>query len=692
MARIEPPNLAAWMLEHLIPAAERDEALTGDLEEHFRAGRSDAWYWRQTAVAVATGWRQYIGRRRTMLVFALLWSMLAPAWYVAVSAIEASHSIDNAWGILGPFVLVGWTVLHAAFLWAGLGAYQLAHMFLGKPIPRREMRRAYWLVPLVLPPIYGLAFVIAVLYSGSVPAFEHAKLAATSLGQIADLGAFADVIRIPYFLTMVIAMWRIAPRLRAESLAAGGTWAGSAPMTQTPPTASPSFFAFVVSAGAMNALISGFLLCRLPDAHAPSITSLLVRAGVYVGIGALAGIVGAWIYWNNPASPYRDSAPVDFRLFALACAAGFIWTPAMILFSEQVTPATAFVAAIGAFALAAGLRTVPLQLSPRPPAFATSEYESELFADAFLRPQFEGKGIVVALAIYGGCYAMTQQSYWTASLLLGVAAFMVGWLRTVQRREPARHGYGRVVLRLAIFVLPAVLVTAWALLDGVAYRNRLEAVKAAALAAAGNRDGNEKAAAKSTAHGFGGYDSVILWPYPEKKQIVAPMPLVRGPLAPGTKRPLVIEFDGPYWFLQAPDERPGADAHRARGTPLGVHIAANNAVPITMEARQRLATPIPLARCGQIEVQIENREQSLGVIGMALILEDSSTHKQIYVGRQHIYVGDPDQAAMETFHFKLPEPGQLRRFDGITLMLLPETKEFFKGPHIAVREFRLYPR
>ncbi len=112
-----------------------------------------------------------------------------------------------------------------------------------------------------------------------------------------------------------------------------------------------------------------------------------------------------------------------------------------------------------------------------------------------------------------------------------------------------------------------------------------------------------------------------------------------------------------------------------------------------MEARQRLASSIPLARCGKIDVEIENRDHNLGVIGMALILEDSSLpRQQIYAGRQRIYTGDPDQAPLETLRFKLPQQGQLRHFDGITLMLLPETEGVFRGPRIAVRDFRLYPR
>ena len=699
MARMEPPRLAQWMLEHLIPPAERDEALAGDLEEHFRAGRSDVWYRRQAAVAVATGWTQYFARRGTMLVFALVWSMLAPAWFVATSNFEASHDFSKLWGILGPFVLVGWTALHAVFLWAGLMVYQLVHIFLGKPIPRKAIRRAFWMVPLFLPPIYGLALVMTAIYGETAPALQNARLAGNVLGQVSDLSLLADLIRIPYFLTLVGALWGTAQHAGrgARSLLLN-TGDGSAATVLNPPWADSSwkpgpFFAFVVAAGATNAWICSFLLCSLPDAHSPSLSSLLLRAAVFVALGAAAGTAGAWAYWNNPVSPFRDSAPIDFRLFALICAAAWIWLPALTLLYLQITAFTSLVASVAAFVLAAGLRQIPMKFAPAPPSFPLRPGEQpELFADPFLRPRSEGSGMLIAVAIYVGGFALATHSYLGASMLLGLAAFLVGWRRTVQRREPRRHETLRAAFRLAILAMPAVLITVWALMTGVAHRNRLMA-EADAQALEGKTNGTEKAAAKSAAHGLGGYDSVILWPYPAKKQIVAPLPLQNGPLAPGTRQPLVIQFDGPYWYVQPPDQRPGADAHHARGSPLGVRIEANNSVPIVMEARQRLAGSIPLARCGEVDVEIENREQHLGVIGMALILEDSSTpRKQIYAGRQRIYTGDPDQVPLQTLRFKLPQQAQLRRFDGITLMLLPETEGNFRGPRIAVRDFRLYPR
>lgn len=46
-----PPGLATWLVRRFASLRYR-EALLGDLEELFAAGRSRAWYWRQALAAV----------------------------------------------------------------------------------------------------------------------------------------------------------------------------------------------------------------------------------------------------------------------------------------------------------------------------------------------------------------------------------------------------------------------------------------------------------------------------------------------------------------------------------------------------------------------------------------------------------------------------------------------------------------
>jgi hypothetical protein len=73
MNSAKPPRLAVWLLKEFGPQVNR-EALTGDLNEAFQQGRSQAWYWRQVLAAIR--WRRLLF---LLLVSALLgWWMTSP--------------------------------------------------------------------------------------------------------------------------------------------------------------------------------------------------------------------------------------------------------------------------------------------------------------------------------------------------------------------------------------------------------------------------------------------------------------------------------------------------------------------------------------------------------------------------------------------------------------------------------------
>lgn len=54
MSHRRPPRLATWLLDRF-GFARNNPPLTGDLLEEFENGRSSAWYWRQTLVAISIG-------------------------------------------------------------------------------------------------------------------------------------------------------------------------------------------------------------------------------------------------------------------------------------------------------------------------------------------------------------------------------------------------------------------------------------------------------------------------------------------------------------------------------------------------------------------------------------------------------------------------------------------------------------
>jgi len=95
-----------------------------------------------------------------------------------------------------------------------------------------------------------------------------------------------------------------------------------------------------------------------------------------------------------------------------------------------------------------------------------------------------------------------------------------------------------------------------------------------------------------------------------------------------------------------------------------------------------------------VEIELDNRDQNLGVVAVVLLLEDSSSkgHPQLDVGRQQIVTGEAESSGLRSFRFRLPARASLRRFDTVAVMFLPESGHERVAPRFAVRELRFYPR
>jgi hypothetical protein len=462
------------------------------------------------------------------------------------------------------------------------------------------------------------------------------------------------------------------------------------------------FLAFLTTAGLINASIAAYLLCPLPASRHPSLTALLVRAFLYVCGAALAGLLGAWFYWTRPGNAFRASPPVPFRLFTLANAATWVWIPSIVLWSGQDSPAFPCVAVLAAALLAHSLRkiTPPPGQSQDPPA-----YPRELFTDTLQTHRRELHGYILAFCLYAAAYELTNSWVLDAGCLLALSAFLFAWKLTIAPHPSFPNSQANAVAfrRLAIAVPAAILVTAIALLFGVAHRNLVQAQAAQSRddghSQAGNTDRptRSQSAAGST---LSGYESIILWPIPEKKQIRPPLPEPTTLLAPGTTKPLVIRFDGPYFYFQPPGKRPASDAHQAHGTPIDLNIRANNFIPLVMEAHQSLGTPIPLARCREIQVTILNGDNHPGTVNLGVLLTDTSTpgKSQVYLGQQPVQSTQPaefrakTEPSPETLRFSVPTQAKIRKFDQITVLFFPDSAYYTLGPKLAIQQFQLSAR
>ena len=247
MKPTEPPSLAVWMLDHFVPGG-RDDALAGDLLEEYRAGRSKAWYWRQVVSAMAIALARTLGNSASLMLFAMLWSMLAPAWLVLVTRAEEHahlterfYRMDWPWSTVCDLGLL--LIADLVFIWAGIVLYLLPDLRrAGDRI--RPMARGFaaslrilmvvW-VALIAAPKYFLAVeqsgrpVLGPAPTYIVDRFDLMEVARVApedewlarygdpvvvpevspASFITDVRRSTLIVRLPFFLVVLCALWRV---------------------------------------------------------------------------------------------------------------------------------------------------------------------------------------------------------------------------------------------------------------------------------------------------------------------------------------------------------------------------------------------------------------------------------------------------------------------------------------------------
>ena len=181
---------------------------------------------------------------------------------------------------------------------------------------------------------------------------------------------------------------------------------------------------------------------------------------------------------------------------------------------------------------------------------------------------------------------------------------------------------------------------------------------------------------------------------------MAPIEPSLSPFAERIAKPLIIRFDGPYWYFQPPSTHPGPRPHEAQGDPLAVNIAANNFIPLNTEAVQTLGAPIRIARCRELQIAIENRDNLRGPIALGVVLTDSlaAGKPSISLGEQTVVSSEANQFLVklspveEVLRYAIPSRAAIRKFDRITVLYLPGAEHWQTGAKIAIKQFELIPR
>ena len=78
------------------------------------------------------------------------------------------------------------------------------------------------------------------------------------------------------------------------------------------------------------------------------------------------------------------------------------------------------------------------------------------------------------------------------------------------------------------------------------------------------------------------------------------------------RKPVVIPFDGAYWYFKQPDTHPKADAHHEEGDPIKANVRSTDRRELAMEAHQTLGSAIAGDCCRGMRIDL-----LMGIIGWA---------------------------------------------------------------------------
>jgi hypothetical protein len=414
-------------------------------------------------------------------------------------------------------------------------------------------------------------------------------------------------------------------------------------------------------------------------------------AVVWVGMSVSGGAVAAWL----AGLLVRGSSAVSADRVWRAAAVGWALLPCLTVMAVRgswwVLPAVTVAAAATVFRMRPLFHTAGEKM---PRATVADTVMSSLSG----LPPMGGppmRSLLVAICaqlclLFAAGSAMGRAG---VALAAAVALLIAGWTAW-DGRWARRWRSDRVAMPLGALavVLLMLVLTQW-----MGGGGGTSAVAAGSGTGGGPRAGDLAAGQSGT-----DYAGVILWPPHKKKVEIAPPRPKTALLGQSVgRKPLVIPFDGPYWYFKAPMTEPGAKAHVTVGESTKANVRSTNWMPLRMEAHQNLGLPIDLDCCREIDMKVTNADNRAGRIDIALVLTDSASPG----GRRLMLDDEPvvsslgagaaalDRAPVtETLRFVIPKTTRLLRFDEIDVIVQPSVERAKLGSRVAVEEFELVPR
>ena len=448
--------------------------------------------------------------------------------------------------------------------------------------------------------------------------------------------------------------------------------------------------AVMVATGLVNVAIVAWPACPQPIHAGTPLWRVLFTSVVYVLFSVAVGIAWSWGFWRI----FRSEFLFGFRELAIRAGVVWVFVPALVFLVREGSPwACLLMMAMGGAAARCLRSLVPA--SDRP---AWQEQTSGTFA---LLPAPSGDiwlAFAAAVSVETSALAIGNNQVSGCGLLLATAAFVLQWQTVTLRPAPAQPGEQIARIRLGVALLAGILLTVIILLT---LRDRSPFTLG--FRGGKNTTSASRTTTKAPAKTPGidaGYKGIILWTVSPKKNQPILAPRLPNPLEAAQHRPIVIPFDGPYWYFKPPHDGPGKDPHIAHGDPAKVSIRSMDWLPLLMEAHQSLASSVELANCSELQIHVRNGDNVPGSIVLGVILSDSTApgKPSLALGGMPLVSTQPSHFAIkaapvdETLHYAIPERARIKKFDQITVVFFPAADRAPIGVKVALQDFVLVRR
>lgn len=447
----------------------------------------------------------------------------------------------------------------------------------------------------------------------------------------------------------------------------------------------PAKTCMVCLTGLLAALLAALWI--RPYGSAPSLGKAVAIAAIWMAVTALGGALGLFA-----AASFVDGRPAwpGARL-AAGVAVAWVLIPPMLLLGWRGSAGSAVVAASAAAAVAGVLWGNTRGAAAREER--ESWQEGPLFAD--LPAPDSGRPLALLIAVCAELAAVLarRDAIFGAAVLMGIAGFGYAWKRLASLERKPADSLGGSVARAGIAAAVALLILIPLLLLRLA-RTRGGAVATAQAATRTEAD-------RDAANGYSDpYRGIVLFTVQDKTKQLPPVPIDRDLLRTGRAKPLVIPFDGSYWYYQAPQHGPGLHPHLVHGDPVKASIFSTNWVPLAMQAHQTLAQPVDLRSCGALRVTLRNGDNRRGRIDLGVLLTDSTLpgKPSMDLGTQPIVSTEDEHFSLKVnpvsdeLSFTMPQRRTISKFDEITVLFYPNSERVTLGARVGIRQFELVPR